>query len=137
MPVIKIVQNRAALSKPCSETTLDEATPVMQDLMDTVHHYKDNCAGLAANQIGSGLRVFVVKVRGKFVAFINPSFNPIMPKVKVLEGCLSFPGKKTEKSRHTVIFTSPPRGKQRGIKLDGIAAIAFQHELDHLNGVTI
>ena len=139
MPVKTIVTDKAALSKPCSDMPIDSAELhyVIQDLMDTAHKHSDNCAGLAANQIGSGLRVFVVKVRGKFMAFINPLFNPIQPKVKCVEGCLSFPGRVTDTSRHPVIFTSPPRGKQRGLKLDGIAAIAFQHELDHLNGVTI
>ena len=138
MPVREIVQDKAALSIiSCSETIPEEAMSVIQDLMDTAHKHRDNCAGLAANQIGSGLRVFVIKVRGKFMAFINPLFNPIQPKVKCVEGCLSFPGRVADTSRHPVIFTSPPRGKQRGLKLDGIAAIAFQHELDHLNGVTI
>lgn len=142
MPVQVIVQDKVALSEPCLDTIPEKTAPVIQDLMDTVHYqsYQLNrvsCAGLAANQIGSDMRVFVVKVMGRFIAFINPSFSPIAPKVKSMEGCLSFPGKHTEKMRHPVIMTSPPRGKRKGIVLKGIAAIAFQHELDHLNGVTI
>ena len=139
MPVRPIVQDKAVLSKPCCDETIDSAELhyVIQDLMDTAHKHSDRCIGLAANQIGLGLRVFVVKIRGKFVAFINPSFNPLKPKVGVVEGCLSFPGKSSPKNRHPLIMTSPRRGKQRGMKLDGIAAIIFQHELDHLNGVTI
>jgi len=145
MPVKTIVQDKKALSIPCSDVPVDcaELHYVIQDLMDTAHYHstqlnKSGCAGLAANQVGSGLRVFVVKVRGKFMTFINPSFIPFIPhKVSDFEGCLSFPGKHTFKNRYSVIVTSPPRGKQRGLKLDGIAAIAFQHELDHLNGVTI
>lgn len=139
MPVRPIVQDKVALSIPCSDVPVDSAELhyAIQDLMDTAHKHSDRCIGLAANQVGSGLRVFVVKVRGKFVAFVNPSFNPLKPKVGVVEGCLSFPGKSSPKERHPLIMTSPPRGKQRGLKLDGIAAIAFQHELDHLNGVTI
>jgi len=137
MPIKPIVQDRAELKKPCRETTPEEALPVIMDLMDTAHRHKKRCVGLAANQIGSNLRVFVVKVRGKFVAFINPECHGLKPRVKTIEGCLSFPGQETETRRYPLIMTSPPRGKKKGLVLDGIAAIAFQHELDHLNGVTI
>lgn len=136
MPVKPIIQDKAKLSIPCMETTLEDANQVIQDLMDTAHYHKKNCAGLASNQIGSNLRVFVVKVRGKFIAFINPKFNPCGPKIKSTEGCLSFPGKQTTVERYSIITAIPYR-KMKPITLSGIAAIAFQHELDHLNGITI
>ena len=137
MPVIKIVKNKKQLQIPCVETTLDESRPVIQDLMDTAHYHKTNCAGLAANQIGSTQRVFVVKIRGKFRAFINPSFTPGGRKAASIEGCLSFPGKQTQTTRWTIITTSAPKGKRKGLVLSGIEAVAYQHELDHLNGITL
>ena len=137
MSVIKIVKNKHKLSSVCIETVLEEARPVIHDLMDTAHFHKKNCAGLASNQIGSNLRVFVVKIRGKFRAFINPSFKPQSMMRDSVEGCLSFPGKRTTTRRYGIIFTSPPIGKKKGLFLNGIEAIAFQHELDHLNGIII
>jgi peptide deformylase len=138
MPIKPIITDKAALSKPCKETTLEEARPVIQDLMDTVHSIgKKKCAGLAANQIGSDLRVFVVKIRGKYVAFINPSWMGAVKKVAKAEGCLSFPGKQVSVLRWTTIFTTPPINKKRGYTLSNTEARAFQHELDHLNGITI
>ena len=123
------------LYQACAETTVEQARPVIQDLMDTAHYHK-NCAGLAANQIGSNLRVFVIKVRGKFKAFINPKFNPAGKRVKGIERCLSFPGKFSTVERYNII-TAVPYRKRRAITLSGSEAIAFQHELDHLNGITI
>lgn len=137
MPVKEIIQNKHVLSIPCVETTIEEARPVIQDLMDTAHFHKKNCAGLAANQIGFNLRVFVVKVRGKFRTFINPSFTPQSMMRESVEGCLSFPGKQTTTKRYGIIYTSPAKGKKKGLFLSGIEAIAFQHELDHLNGKVI
>lgn len=136
MSVQTIITDKRKLSEVCIETTIDQARTVIHDLMDTAHYHKKNCAGLAANQIGSNLRVFVVKVRGKFVAFVNPKFKPVGAKVDSVEGCLSFPGKKTRVKRYSSIIATPYR-KSKYITLSGISAIAFQHELDHLNGKTI
>lgn len=137
MGVIEIVKDKRKLSIVCIETTLDEARPAIHDLMDTAHFHKENCAGLASNQIGSNLRVFVVKIRGKFRAFINPSFTPQSMMRDSVEGCLSFPGKQTTTRRYGIIFTSPPIRKRKGLFLNGIEAVAFQHELDHLSGIII
>ena len=137
MPVKEIVKDKQALQVPCRECTIDEAQPIIQDLMDTAHFHKDNCAGLASNQVGSDLRVFVVKIRGKFVAFINPKFSPASGTIESFEGCLSFPGQKTKVTRYKLISVSPSKGKRKSMYLGGISAIAFQHELDHLNGITI
>ena len=136
MPVIEIVKDEGALSIPCRECTIEEAQPAIQSLMDTAHFHKDNCAGLASNQIGSDLRVFVVRVGKKFIAFMNPKFNPAGPKVQGVEGCLSFPGKSTKVMRYNII-TAVPYRKKKPITLSGISARAFQHELDHLNGIII
>ena len=137
MPIKPIVKDKHILAIPCVDTTPEDARPVIQDLMDTAHYHKRNCAGLAANQIGSGQRVFVVKIRDKFRAFINPSFTPGGRMAVSIEGCLSFPGRQTKTTRYAIITASPAAGKYKGMVLSGIEAVAFQHELDHLNGITI
>ena len=138
MPIIKITEDKKQLSRPCRETTPKEAAPVIRDLMDTANHHKKNCMGLAANQIGSDLRVFVVKVRGKFMAFVNPSFKPCGKVIDSLEGCLSFPrDAKRKVKRYSMIKIAHPRINGRVMILDGITAIAVQHEMNHLDGVII
>ena len=92
--------------------------------------------GLAAPQVGVNLRVF---------AFLNEvAFNPVImeewgPYDNHVEGCLSYPGLWIQTKRATEIrmsyFTEKGELVERmsGSKLE---AIVFQHELDHLNGVT-
>lgn len=139
--ITHIVTEEGFLSEVCQKTTFDECKDVIQDLMDTANHLKNKdsgCLGLASNQVGSDLRVFIIKYRGKFIWFINPSFEPVNSKeIQSKETCLSFPGKTSTIKRYTLIKTSPPKKKKQGLILDGITAIAFQHELDHLNGITI
>jgi len=137
MGVRSIVMDREALSKPCEEVGhINDVQAVIKNLIDTARS-QPTCAGLAANQIGYKARVFVVKIRGKFLHFVNPSFFPTGPAmVSFKESCLSFPGQITETKRHAQIAAY---GNKKGKKLilSGIEAIAFQHELDHLDGICI
>jgi len=95
-------------------------------------------AGLAANQIGVPLRVCVVKGDDNQIwALVNPE---IVKKDGVqvgFEGCLSYPGWVGEVARYETVVVKGRnrRGKQVRIKSSGFTARAFQHELDHLDGV--
>lgn len=133
-----IVKNPQRLSKPCREVDFnDQVTDVIQNLRDTAKAHRATCVGLAANQIGYDVRVFVIKHKGKWIHFINPSFTPWTKEmVSFDERCLSFPGKVTKTKRYAQIVTY---GNKKGKKLilSGLEAIAFQHELDHLNGICI
>ena len=93
------------------------------------------CAGLAANQLGYSCRVFVIKKGNGFAAYINPKFVSSCRKVGKIEGCLSWPGKFFNAYRHREIFAWGDNQKKK--LLTGMEAQAFQHELDHLNGVLI
>jgi peptide deformylase len=140
MAVKEIVKDKRALSIPCKETTLEEAKEVIQDLMDTAHKHKKNCLGLASNQIGSNLRVMVVKIKGKFKAFINPSYTKEGQMFDSTEGCLSFPDKLSKVRRCALIYTTLPtkkKGKSDYMIMSGLSAVAFQHECDHLDGKII
>jgi peptide deformylase len=140
MGVRAIVTDAEELSKPCKEVEdINTVQDVIKNLIDTAKYHQDisGCVGLAANQIGYDVRVFVVKIRGKFLHFVNPSFKAPgnMPMVTFNEHCLSFPGKATKKKRHAQITVSGYKKKK--LALVGLQAIAFQHELDHLNGICI
>jgi len=95
-------------------------------------------AGLAANQVGVALRVCVVK--GDENA-IHQLVNPEIVKgdgIQVgYEGCLSYPGWVGEVARYeTVVVKALNRkGKEVRIKSSGFTARAFQHEIDHLDGI--
>lgn len=134
----EIVTDKKVLSLPCEEVKcINSVQHVIKNLIDTAQAHKWNCAGLAANQIGYDVRVIVVKIGCKFRHFVNPSFVP-MGRLKISkEGCLSFPGKVSETKRYSIIIAKGSGKKTKKMKLTGIEAIAFQHEIDHLNGICI
>lgn len=102
--------------------------------------------GLAANQVNSLNRMFALHLeddKGDLISFvaINPkivSHSVEMTYLSGGEGCLSvdrpIQGYVPRYARITVKFFDTEE-KQHKIRLTGLAAIAFQHELDHLNGV--
>jgi len=95
-------------------------------------------AGLAANQIGVALRVCVVKGDDNQIwGLVNPEMVKFDGTQVGYEGCLSYPGWVGEVARHeTVVVKGRNRhGKEVRIKSTGFTARAFQHELDHLDGV--
>ena len=96
--------------------------------------------GLAANQVGLLKRVFVIKLKDQEEPFAV--FNPIVVSESnelqnSEEGCLSFPdlffGVKRPKEIDVVYLDK--LGNECKMKLSGIDARCFLHELDHLNGI--
>jgi peptide deformylase len=95
-------------------------------------------AGLAANQIGVPLRVCVVKGDDNQIwGLVNPEIVKTDGVQVGNEGCLSYPGWVGEVARHEMVLVKGRnrRGKEVRIKSTGFTARAFQHELDHLDGV--
>jgi peptide deformylase len=95
-------------------------------------------AGLAANQIGVPLRVCVVKGdENQIWGLVNPEIVKSEGVQVGYEGCLSYPGWVGEVARHETVVVKGRnrRGKEVRIKSTGFTARAFQHELDHLDGV--
>lgn len=102
--------------------------------------------GLAAPQIGIFKRVFLVEETPKvFRAYINPTFVPIDVTARIVrqEACLSVPGKVLRVSRFVEIHAQWTEITEDGAQLacdqllSGVPAKVFQHELDHLDGISI
>lgn len=96
--------------------------------------------GLAAPQVGSDLRICVVKVDNTLYTLINPKIKSSSRKKEVYEeGCLSFPGKffAVERPVKVKIRAIDENGKKIKIKAEGLLARVFQHEIDHLDGILI
>lgn len=112
-----------------------KAPGLIADLIDTVK--EPGRAGLAANQIGVGLRAFSVNIDGAVDYVINPELVEVSGEPALVdEGCLSVPGFSFPRMRY-------PFARVRGVDLDGnpvelegegIMAQALQHETDHLDG---
>lgn len=96
--------------------------------------------GLAANQIGSNKRVIVVHCNGFREVFVNPVITKKYGGTTTSkEGCLSFPAKQVVLSRHKQIIVEGVTHSGRPLKrkLKGMPAIVVQHEVDHLDGITM
>lgn len=114
----------------------DRVRSLVADLVDTVQ--LPGRAGVAACQIGVGLRAFSFNVDGKLGYLLNPELVEVDGEEEEIdEGCLSVPGLWFPTARH-------PYAKVRGTDLDGAEvqvegtgqlAQALQHETDHLNGM--
>ena len=94
--------------------------------------------GLAGNQAGLDLSLFVARENGKFYAVINPKITKKFgSKYTAREGCLSVPGfhGETERYEGVILEGQGQTGKKIRIKAEGLLAHIFQHEMDHLNGV--
>jgi peptide deformylase len=99
-----------------------------------------NGIGLAANQIGLLRRVFVMKLTdGREMGFFNPTILVgDNADIETEEGCLSFPNLwlKVKRSDKITAMYLDNTGKQCIIELEGLDSRCFQHELDHLDGIT-
>jgi peptide deformylase len=108
---------------------------LIEDLLETVE--VPGRAGLAANQIGVGLRAFSYNIDGVIGYVINPVLVEVSGEIELVdEGCLSVPGFYFLRKRY-------PHARVTGIDLDGdpvelagdgVLAQALQHETDHLDG---
>ena len=103
-----------------------------------------NGMGLAANQIGITKRFFAIG-HDTFDTFKKNAiiWNPRLiktseEKVVDVEGCLSFKGiwLKVERPKTVEVQYETTQGKTRYARLDGMESKCFQHECDHLEGVT-
>jgi peptide deformylase len=100
--------------------------------------------GLAANQIGITKRFFAIGHESfdtfqKHAIIWNPQvINFSEEKVIDVEGCLSFKDVfvKVERPKVIEVQYETTQGKTRFAKLDGMESKCFQHELDHLDGIT-
>ncbi len=100
--------------------------------------------GLAANQVGITKRFFAIG-HDSFDTFKKSAiiWNPMLitqseEKVIDVEGCLSFKGiwLKVERPKTVEVKYETTQGKTRFAKLDGMESKCFQHECDHLEGIT-
>ena len=116
-----------------------DLSSLADDLLETMYEFKG--IGLAATQIGVHQRIIVADVSDEQTEpyiFVNP-------KVKILnqdekggydEGCLSIPGVREEITRPDKIkaYWQDIEGKNYEDEPEGLLAVCFQHEIDHLEG---
>jgi peptide deformylase len=133
-------ENHPMLSVPIPEYKEAIPNPSIKNLVArlkmTMKLY--NGIGLSANQCGVFQRVFVIGTEHFQIACINPK---VVAKSEELsrenEGCLSFPGMFMKVERPTWVDAEfyDETGAFKQIRLEGLTAKCYLHELDHMNGV--
>jgi peptide deformylase len=120
-------------------------TPELRDFVQGMFEcmYREEGIGLAAPQVGEGIRVFVIDVAGDEEsprvkrAFVNPVIVSKTGSVTAEEGCLSIPGLRADVKRaaRVVVDAHDENGAPFRVEAEGLLARALQHEADHLDGV--
>ena len=132
------------LKEICSpvETVDDQILKLMENMAETM--YANLGIGLAAPQVGEGLRIIVLDVNrddqsSGLYKLINPKIVDKQEKIKWEEGCLSLPELILEVDRFNKVWVEAlcPDGQQTTIEAEGLLSICLQHEIDHLDGVLL
>lgn len=123
-------------TKPLKEINKEVYSKV-EEMMELMHHAQG--VGLAAPQVGWAVRLFIIDVDGTShgeKVFINPIIVEELGELNKEEGCLSFPGitSKIIRAQRIKGQAYNLKGQKLEIEAEGLAARAWQHELDHLNG---
>ncbi len=112
-----------------------ELESLVQDMFETM--YDDGGVGLAAQQIGVPLRLFVMDCEGVKLVAANPQLLSMTGEQKGEEGCLSLGKVHADLKRpaEAVLRAQDTRGKFFEREASGLAARCFVHETDHCDGV--
>ena len=135
----KIVKDENILTQKSEQVSIEEAQEIITDLLDTAKAHIDNCAGLAAPQIGVLKKVIVVRTGNSFFPMVNPMIIKKSGKKFVNhEGCLSLEGvRSVERYEGVLVNYTDSKGKRQTKSFNGIMSVIVQHEVDHLNGKLI
>ena len=155
--MIKIVTDKSALRKsiPTTTFTKEEQDLATAALLTAVTEHQG--LGMSANQIGLNKRICVINVREEPLVLVNPTIvEESEEKIMYFEGCLSLPKtmKKPIKTVRSygvkvkadnfpeVLDFSTKERKHEDINalfgdVDLLESVCVQHEIDHLNGLTI
>ena len=127
---------------PCLRIKTKPVEEFSQDLETTLRAmasimYSKQGIGLAATQVGLGLRALVVDTGEGLMNLVNPIITELSKeKTKMEEGCLSLPDVTVDLARpeSVKIRAQDEQGEFFIKKFTGLAAKVIQHEMDHLDG---
>ncbi len=144
MAVMEVVQyGDPILRKKCNLVSdYGKIGSLINDMFDTM--YEENGLGLAANQVGVNLNLFIIDLSAieeneKTHVFVNGEIVESSGESWFEEGCLSIPEVRLNVNRPEKIKFKfqDVSGNEHIEEYDGLMARAIQHEMDHLNGIFI
>ena len=136
--IMTLPRDAAALRTPAKRVRNFDASlrALVADMIDSMN--AAHGVGIAAPQIGIGLRVVVIGMPGErpFV-MVNPEVVKRSGERELIEGCLSVPGFRGRVTRSTRVLVKAQDISGREIRIrteDDLLAQCLEHEIDHING---
>ncbi len=123
---------------------VEALTPELRRLIDDMAEtmYAAPGVGLAATQIGEPFQIFVVDCapegqKSDLRVFVNPEILAREGSILFEEGCLSFPTarEEIERAEKVRVRAQDADGSWFELEVEGLLAVAIQHEYDHLQGI--
>lgn len=139
-PMDFVIYPDKRLTTPCkpvdfSKTTYEERSEIVRKMGNALASASyGGKLGLAANQIGIDAQVAIVQG----VVVFNPTWEPVKQQIQMSdEGCYSVPGKtfRVKRAKYGWATWRDINNIEHKIKVKGLSAIVFQHEIDHLKGI--
>lgn len=130
------------LHKKCEliKNIADDLVVLSKDMIETM--FEAPGAGLAANQVGVPIQLIVVDMgmgtdKANPIVVINPVITASDEEILAEEGCLSIPDvfAEVKRAKRVELKGVDLKGNDVRYEVEDYLARAFQHEMDHLNGV--
>ena len=118
----------------------NEIQKIIDDMFHTLY-VSENCAALAASQLGIHYRITVIDIsenKDQPLCLVNPEIVSREGKQFELEGCMSVAGKiyeRVHRAEKITVKAQDRHGKPMSMTVEGFMAKCIQHEVDHLGGV--
>jgi peptide deformylase len=129
---------------PVTEFGTEELRKIAQRMHATIRNRHSKGFGLAANQVGLLIRLIVINTLGKPGGYIGTIVNPEVIAIsdevnQAEEGCLSFGKRRAVVARSSTVTVKFKTidGEEVERTFTGLTSICIQHEIDHLNGISL
>lgn len=126
--------------------TIDECSEEIKGLAEDMHEtmQQNKGIGLAASQVGELYQLITVHIQNEEeshgpLTLLNPIIQQKEGSTEIEEACLSLPGYKgkVKRAQKIVVNAMDLQEQKLEFQADGLLAVCLQHEIDHLNGITL
>lgn len=138
MSRVKKIGDKILRQKTATITEFDqELVDLVAEMTDIMR--EERGIGLAGNQAGVSKSICIIDITqgiNPVEVYVNPEITSTSDLIDFDEGCLSIPGvqARTKRFNKVTVKYQDITGTHKEEQLEGIRAVAIQHEVDHLNG---
>jgi peptide deformylase len=128
-----LIRKKSAVVENITEETVKTCAAMAEAM------YRSKGVGLAAPQVGILKKIIAVDIGDGLIKLINPRITMSEGLIKSEEGCLCLPKLTVDIKRHAKVQVKgyDVNGKELTFDAEDLLARAFQHEIDHLDGLLI